>query len=164
MIPEEKVKSICKVYSALISGNLEEAEKTFNIKKIDITILSRSKSNWLHEVLKNIPNTTPIETINYLIKKGVSPTAKDCYGMTPLHYAVRGKNIEAAKILLNAGADPNALDISGGLIPFKMACSIFPFNHELINIFLQYGADVHIIDNITGEPLSNLLDIKYYKN
>lgn len=161
---EEKFKFLYKAYSALLNGNLKIADEAFNSKKINISGLTDSKSNWLHEVLKNIPNSTPMESIKYLIKKGVSPTAKDCYGMTPLHYAIRGKNIEAAKILLDAGADPNAQDTRGGLIPFRMACDISPFNYDLINLFLQHGADTHIIDNTTGKPLFNLLNIKYYKN
>lgn len=88
----------------------------------------------------------------------MSPTAKDYYGMTPLHYATRRKNIEATKILLEAGADPNARDIEEGLIPFKMACCIYPFNKELVELFLQHGANIYITDNTTGETWMDIIN------
>ncbi|MHD0315706.1 ankyrin repeat domain-containing protein, partial [Fusobacterium varium] len=156
-----------EIYKKLRTGDLEKADQSFKSKKADIFEITDLKANWLHEVLKSVPNDTPAKTIKYLIDKGVSVTAKDIYGMTPLHYAMRGKNIEAAKILLEAGADPNARDSEGGLIPFKMACCMYPFNKELVELFLQYEADIYITDNVTGETwmeVINRLKIDKWEN
>lgn len=152
---EENLISL--TFDSLEEGDIRKAEELFN-SGVDIFRVTESKWNWLHQVLMGIPSKTPASSIKYLIDKGVSPTAKDYYGMTPLHYAMRGKNVEAAKILLEAGADPNARDIKGGLIPFKMACSIYPFNKELVVLFLQYGADIYITDNVTGDPYLDMLN------
>lgn len=152
---EENLISL--TFDSLEEGDIRKAEELFN-SGVDIFRVTESKWNWLHQVLMGIPSKTPASSIKYLIDKGVSPTAKDYYGMTPLHYAMRGKNVEVAKILLEAGADPNARDIKGGLIPFKMACSIYPFNKELVVLFLQYGADIYITDNVTGDPYLDMLN------
>lgn len=154
----EKFEISYEIYKKLRTGDLEKADQIFKTKKVDIFEITDSKANWLHEVLKSVPNDTPAKTIKYLIDKGVSPTAKDYYGMTPLHYAMRGENIEAAKILLEAGANPNARDIKGGLIPFKMACCIYPFNKELVELFLQHGANIYITDNTTGETWMDIIN------
>lgn len=154
----KKFETSYEVYKNLRTGDLEKADESFQSKKVDIFEITESKANWLHEVLKSIPNDTPAKSIKYLIDKGVSATAKDIYGMTPLHYAMRGENVEAAKILLEAGADPNARDIEGGLIPFKMACCMYPFNKELVELFLYHGADIYITDNVTGEPYLYMLN------
>lgn len=132
-------------FTLLKEGKLEEVEKLFN-SSVDVFYVSESKCNWLHKVLMGIPSKTPAKTIKYLIDKGVSPTAKDCYDMTPLHYAMRGENIEAAKILLEAGSDANAKDISGRLIPFRMACGQ-PFNQEIVEFFLEHGANIYEEDS-----------------
>ncbi len=141
-LEKEKFEISFEAYTALCTGDLEKADEMFKSKQVDIFEITDSKANWLHEVLKAMPNDTPIKTIKYLLDKGVSPTAKDYYHMTPLHYAMRGENIEAAKILLEAGADPNARDMSGGLIPFRMACGQ-PFNQELVEFFLKHGANIY---------------------
>jgi hypothetical protein len=48
------------------------------------------------------------EALKYLIKKGVAPDEPNGFGKTPLMYAAQFDQIESAKILLDAGADPNA--------------------------------------------------------
>lgn len=152
---EENLISL--TFDSLEEGDIKKAEELFN-SGVDIFRVTESKWNWLHQVLMGIPSETPGKSIKYLIDKGVSATAKDIYGMTPLHYAMRGENVEAAKILLEAGADPNARDIEGGLIPFKMACCMYPFNKELVELFLYHGADIYITDNVTGEPYLDMLN------
>ena len=112
---KRKENLISLTFDSLEEGDIKKAEELFN-SGVDIFRVTESKWNWLHQVLMGIPSETPAKTIKYLIDKGVSPTAKDYYGMTPLHYAMRGENIEASKILLEAGADPNARDIKGGLL------------------------------------------------
>ena len=49
------------------------------------------------------PDEPPPVTISYLINQGIPINAQDVYGMTPLHYAMRSKNADAAIALLEAG-------------------------------------------------------------
>jgi ankyrin repeat protein len=48
--------------------------------------------------------------IEALIAKGEKPDARDGYGRTPLHVAAYGGHHEAMRVLVAAGADPNALE------------------------------------------------------
>lgn len=155
---EELAEKEFEVYSALKTGDIEKADIMFKNKEINIFKLTDSKANWLHEILKSIPNNTPVKSVKYLINKGISPIAKDSYGVTPLQYAMRGKNIEVAKLLLALGADPNVQDNKGDLVPFKMACCIYPFNKELVELFLKYGADIYSVDNTTGETWLDIIN------
>jgi ankyrin repeat protein len=48
--------------------------------------------------------------IEALIAKGEKPDVRDGYGRTPLHVAAYGGHHEAMRVLVRAGADPNALE------------------------------------------------------
>ena len=64
--------------------------------------------------------------------------------MAPLNWAMaNGKNIEAAKILLKAGGDPNLADKGVREIPLYKVCYMKPFNKELLELFLSYGGDIY---------------------
>ncbi|MFH0780420.1 MAG: ankyrin repeat domain-containing protein [Pseudomonadota bacterium] len=51
------------------------------------------------------------EALRYLLAIGSSPNLPNEFGKTPLMYAVQQNQLEAAKILLAAGADPNSTTI-----------------------------------------------------
>lgn len=48
------------------------------------------------------------EVLQYLLSKGFDPNAANAFGKTPLMYAAQYNQLESARILLAAGADPNA--------------------------------------------------------
>ena len=88
-----------------------------------------------------------VRTYNHVdgINKGIDINAQDIYGMTPLHYALRSKNAEAAIALLKAGANPN-LPNQDGLIPLSMIGYI-PERLDVLELMLQKGANVHYLVN-----------------
>ena len=51
-----------------------------------------------------------IEILNWLIDKGADVNHQDRIGYTCLHFCGQEQNIEAARILLENGANPNLLD------------------------------------------------------
>ena len=67
--------------------------------------------------------------------------AQDCYGMTPLHYAVRSGNYDAVQVLLEAGANPN-IENQDGSIPLDLGFKL-PVNYDLIELLLKKGSDIH---------------------
>ncbi|WP_337790815.1 ankyrin repeat domain-containing protein [Mannheimia pernigra] len=79
--------------------------------------------------------------IEHLISKGLDVNAQDCYGMTPLHYAMRSRNVDAVIALLNAGADPN-IENKDQVIPLSMIGAV-PKELELIELMLKKGGNVH---------------------
>ena len=54
-----------------------------------------------------------LAAIEALLKKGVSPNGHDQRRSTPLFYAVGFGQVDAAALLLEAGADINARNLSG---------------------------------------------------
>jgi len=51
-----------------------------------------------------------VQQIEASIAKGEKPDIRDGYGRTPLHVATYGGNHEAMRVLVAAGANPNALE------------------------------------------------------
>lgn len=134
-----------EAYRALRKNNLEIADELFSSKVNIQRITKNEKWNWLHQLLMSI-EAPPSRSVKYLIDKGVPVNAIDCYGMTPLHYAMRKyKDYAIVKLLLEAGADPNLPDENGTLIPFRTACGQ-PFDKKMVDLFLQYGGDPYVED------------------
>ena len=122
-------------------GDLQLLEETFFVKKelniLDIT--PKEKWNWLHRC--NSSFAAPLSVMEFYIKHGVEINVQDMYGMTPLHYAMREKNVEGAIALLNAGADPNIPDRDHA-IALAYICGM-PEEIELLKLMLEKGGDVH---------------------
>ena len=75
---------------------LQNAEKEKLYDPLQIT--PSEKWNHLHRI--NIYNPSPPATVRFYLDRGVKVNAQDIYGMTPLHYAMRAKNGDAALLLL----------------------------------------------------------------
>jgi hypothetical protein len=62
------------------------------------------------------------------------------YRLTPLHWAVRNQHEEAARVLLEHGADPNVRDETG-MSPLSIASALGAAG--LVRLLLHHGADVN---------------------
>lgn len=132
-----------RVVSANADGDLELLKDTFFVKRelniLDVT--PKEKWNWLHSCNLNNYAPAPLAVVKFYIQHGVEINAQDIYGMTPLHYAMRSKNVEAAIALLNAGADPNIPDIDRATALAYI--NGMPEELALLKLMLEKGGDVH---------------------
>ena len=99
-----------------------------------------AKWNYLHMANMNSYSPAPLSTMHFYLDKGVEVNAQDCYGMTPLHYAMQAKNGDAALALLDAGANPN-IPNRDNVIPLGMMGAM-PHRLDVLKKMLENGGDV----------------------
>ncbi|MEE3701802.1 ankyrin repeat domain-containing protein [Mannheimia haemolytica] len=118
------------IVEANSNDNINFLNEVFLDKKVaDIKkITDFDKWNYLHRILCYF--NPSVELVRFYISNGLDVNAQDKYGMTPLHYAMRAKNVDAAIALLNAGADPN-IENKDQVIPLSMIGAV-PKEIELI--------------------------------
>ncbi|WP_019673728.1 ankyrin repeat domain-containing protein [Psychrobacter lutiphocae] len=142
---------VFRVVVANEKGDIEKLKNMFlKDKELDVlAVTEKEEWNWLHRSLMHIPNAekwtgTPLSTIEFYIKNNVPVNAQDSYGMTPLHYAMRGKNAEAAIALLEAGADPN-IPNRDNVIPLAMIGGM-PERLDVLELMLEKGGNPNYIN------------------
>ena len=130
-----------KIVEANFDNDLTVLRDIFLEKKLaDIKkITDLEKWNYLHRIL--CYSKPKKELVQFYIDNGVDVKAQDMYGMTPLHYAMRDKNVEGAIALLNAGADPNIPDRDHATALAYI--NGMPEEIELLKLMLEKGGDVH---------------------
>ena len=89
------------------------------------------------------------ETVELMLQKGAMVDAKDSKGRSPLLYfaASAGSNIELARMLLAAGADPNIEDED---LERALNFSVYSGDIELAELLIAAHADVNH-QNVQGE-------------
>lgn len=81
-----------------------------------------------------------LETLRLVLGHGASVDARDENGDTPLHWTARWDHTDAARLLLERGADPNAATGSLGYTPLHTAF-LFSTEAALVPVLLDAGAD-----------------------
>jgi ankyrin repeat protein len=95
-----------------------------------------------------------------IVRSGVPPQGEQLPtpgGMTPLLFAARDGRLDAARVLVEAGANLNAVD-PNGMTPLLMAIS----NNKLgvAQLLVDKGADVHAVDWYGRTPLWTAVEIR----
>jgi len=110
----------------------------------------------LQELNDSLLKAETAAEIKELLAEGADANAADVFG-TALNRVTYTGDIEAVKILLEAGANPNSLDSINGTTPIFDA-----WQPEIVKLLIKYGADVnfikvtgieHITDYKTDEPI-----------
>lgn len=137
---------------------LKEMSATGEFDPLYIT--DPEKWNYLHRINRNAHKPAPLPTVIFYLEKGVEVNAQDCYGMTPLHYAMQAKNGDAALALLEAGANPN-IPNRDNVIPLGMMGAM-PHRLDVLKKMLENGGDVHYPNANSGMEL--LAFTKHYRS
>ena len=93
------------------------------------------------------------EVTRTLLKFGSNPNAKDDDGATPLHWAARAGTPETIRLLLEAGAQIDALqgyETTDGEAPLHTAAWA---NFKAVTVLLNAGADIGVRDKHGATPL-----------
>lgn len=147
----------------VVANDEEDLELLYEIfcikKELDILDISPiEKWNWLHQCNLSPDDPAPLSVVEFYIQHNVPVNAQDMYKMTPLHYALRSKNVDGAMALLKAGADPNIPDEDNAIALAYI--NGMPKELELLALMLEKGGDVHF-HNGDDEVLDG---IKKYKS
>jgi ankyrin len=116
------------------------AGTTFAAGAGDVPLLDAARSaNW--------------SNVRSLVSKGLakeSVNAADTDGTRPLHWAVRADELEIARLLLRAGADPNA-ETRLGVTALYLAAQ--NGDADMVKALLDAGANANQVDRATGESV-----------
>lgn len=82
------------------------------------------------------------DVVRYLIENGADLTLQDQYAGTPLHNAAYMGNVEIAKLLIDAGADVNAVSNRDRGTPICIA--VMEDKVEMVKFLLEKGADPNV--------------------
>jgi ankyrin repeat protein len=113
------------------------------------------KTKTLSEVLQS---TSEILFPDSLGRRVVHIDSRDSDGDTPLHKIVRGNDAEATRLLIEAGADVNAIGDMGET-PLHAAAS--QRNQEIFRMLLSAGANPHIRSELGYTPAERAKQWEY---
>lgn len=95
--------------------------------------------------LKTFAENGDAAAVEWLMRHGASPDFTST-GETALHAAVAGSHVGCARLLLEAGANPNRQDVDGCVPMWRVA------SDEMLDLLLAHGADLSIGDQCGFKP------------
>ncbi|EHR3037119.1 MULTISPECIES: ankyrin repeat domain-containing protein [Enterobacterales] len=100
----------------------------------------------LYFAIWKLKGNEKLQAIKYFISCGEDIHERDKNELTPLHQAVGCGDVEAVKLLLGLGANPNAIDIYGRTPLFYTAFSPKYNSRQLDEALIAGNADTTIYD------------------
>jgi len=123
-----------EVWFKAAAGGDEEALKSALDSGIDVNAQDEKQNTALHLAAKH----GHVSIMSLLIERGADVSLQNDWLSTPLHLAER--NMEAIRILLEAGADPNVLDKDQDY-PYYFAF-YGSMTRELTELYIKHGANL----------------------
>lgn len=95
--------------------------------------------------LKSFAESGDEVAVEWLLRHGASPDFTTT-GDTALHAAVAGNHLDCARLLLEAGGNPNQQDVDGCVPMWRVA------SDAMLDLLLAHGADPNIGDQCNFKP------------
>lgn len=129
---ESKEKGSGKTLLALAlgSGNPEAVELLLS-NGAELASMTNGQ-NWVVAALPNLP------LLESLLRHGADPDVPDVDGLAPVHHATETQNTNALTVLLDAGANADALD---KLYQTPLLLAIMADDLPMAETLIKYGAD-----------------------
>lgn len=143
-------------------GSAAVSARSERVKLVELLLAADAdpsrKNMWGQTALHRAANSRGSDVkkvIELLLAAGADIRARDNYGYTPLHHAGEGRSAEAAKVLLERGADVNAKAEGGSTALIHTAAVIVNFFVcptcdqtspellEVVKVLLEAGADIN---------------------
>ncbi|MEZ0224618.1 MAG: ankyrin repeat domain-containing protein [Alphaproteobacteria bacterium] len=123
----------------------EEIARDGNPAILHLVTAARKKFR-VNEVAHENPDD--LSEMRQLLADGAPVDIKNHNGQTALMYACINRNLEAVKLLLDCGADPNVVWQPHGVTALRSACAAYgkPANPAIVQLLLDHGADPHKLD------------------
>jgi len=149
------LSSVFAVASAAFAGTISPAEAAkAHVPRIAVTAHSASLANEVSKqklALVRAAESDDLGEAAALLKKHVSPDGEQGDGTTALHWAAYNDDLALAKLLIGAGAKPNARTRLRRLTPLHMAAETG--DEALIGALLKAGAQVDALNESGTTPL-----------
>lgn len=97
-----------------------------------------------------------VDTVEVLLRAGISRDVRNKVERTPLHVAAQEGNVRIVSLLLQHGADVDCKDMLR-MTPLHWACQ--NGHEDCVQILVQYGADRHAVNKFDKTPESIAFDI-----
>lgn len=157
-------------------GTLVETERTqLTLAELGKTLLIKAQEGDTEQVrelmAKGAPFTTDwlgtsplhwaaqnnhVDTVEVLLRAGISRDVRNKVERTPLHVAAQEGNIRIVNLLLQHGADVDCKDMLR-MTPLHWACQ--NGHEDCVQLLLQYGADRHAMNKFDKTPEAIAFDI-----
>jgi ankyrin repeat protein len=127
----------CKYDFDLLTATVQSGE--------DVNATNIYERNILHRTI--LSDTSKSKIVNFLIKNGAKVNAKDSQNQSVLHYAAFQRNYNCIKVLLDHGADINAVCDYGKTVLHEAFKKVHSPDLEVIQLLLSHGVDANKRDN-----------------
>lgn len=143
LVKRYNTASIMRGFHEALKNNDTEKAKYF-LQKIKDPNFADPKSGW--SILFSAAFYGNAEIVSILLNRGANATkASVDKGETPLHIAVMNGQVEATKVFLNFGVDPNIQDYDNRTPIFYVRYTDNNYE-ELIRLLVSKGADLNVVD------------------